>query len=133
MAQILRCAMLYPWPGVGKSVCSIIYSFAKTYSFIYSNKHSQLQRIKKITRKKSTFNATKYVDNLSQYFSNFFHLSLGYCQFRLRIFQKYLPTDLFLLMYKTITIKSYWKLLMIPNQKEVPYSYLWKKGEYFCY
>ena len=131
MAQILRCAMFYPWPGVGKSV---IYSFVKTYSFIYSNKHSELQRIKKSTRKKSTFNAAKYVGNLSQYFSNFFHLSLGNCQFRLHISKVFanrlVSVDVW---HFPGTIKSYWKFLMIPNQNEVPYSYLWKKREYFCY
>ena len=44
--QILRCAMLYPWPRVRKCVLLIIYSLPKTYSFIYSNKHSKQQREK---------------------------------------------------------------------------------------
>ena len=108
--QILRCAMLYPWPGVRKSVFFIICSVAKTYSFIYSNKHLKQQREKKKARKKPTFNATKYVqnviklkqnflNNLFQYFSNIFYLSLEYCQFYLRMFPKHLKTDSFLLMY----------------------------------
>ena len=44
--QILRHVILYPRPRAKECVFFIIYSVPKTYSFIYSDKHSKRQREK---------------------------------------------------------------------------------------
>ena len=118
--------MLYQRPGERKFVFFIIYGVTKAYSFIYSKKHSKQQKKKeyvlvchpyvirmwfyhepkKRATSKSTFTATKYVqnviklkqnflNNIFQYFSNFFQLSLRYYQFHLCILSKDLKVDSF--------------------------------------
>ena len=83
---------------------------------------------------KSTFITTIYgqnviklkqnvLNNLFQYFSNLFHLSLGQCQFHLRMLSKHLKARSFLLMYDI-----FHKLLYLFLRKEA-----FIKPEHFCY
>ena len=108
--QILKCAMLYARPGVRKCVFFIIYSVPKTYSFKYTLTSIPSNKGKKKARNNSTFIATKYAqnviklkqnfpNNLFQYQSNFFHLSLGYCKFHSRMLSRHLKAHSFLLMH----------------------------------
>ena len=93
-----------------------MYSYTSRMSLICTRSHPYVTFIwfyhepKKRARNKSTFistihvqNVTKlkenFLNNLFQYFSNFFHISLGYRQFHLRVLSKHLKAVLFLLMY----------------------------------
>ena len=133
--------MLYPWPRVRKSVLFIIYSVPKTYSFIYFIKHPK--QGEKFDRNKSTFIATKHVQNiiiLKQNFINIFLNSFKTFSFfswllsisfthALKVFKhKLVSTD----VWKFIET-LYWKSLLFlylvsSNWKKLFYLSLWKEA-----
>ena len=91
---------LYPWPRVRKCFSFIIYSVPKTY-FLSTPIGIQSNKWKESARNKSTFIATKYLQNvirLKQNFLNFFIFVLSIFQFHLRMLSKHLKRDVFILI-----------------------------------
>ena len=129
------------------SYITCMYSYVILMSLVFTRMpsacHSYVVLQWRGLEKKSTFIGTKHVQNvikLKQNFLNnlfqylhFFHLSLGYCQFHLRMLSKHLKAASFLLMYDfPWMINGFWKFilfwhLIIPNRNELLYLVLEKR------